>query len=167
MEIAASTAEEGGALIDLGRGLEAVLDQINRFRRSGDASPELSAAEEILDRIFETSSHLAVYGSLAPGAPNHSVISQVTGRWLEGSVRGVLHPEGWGAAQGFPALRCDPDGPAVAVKLLVSEHLKDHWDRLDDFEGPGYRRSLVPVRKGDQLLAVANIYVSVTGDEIA
>lgn len=44
------------------------------------------------------------------------------------------------------------------MKLLVSEDLEHHWERLDELEGPEYQRILVPVYMGDEVLAVANIY---------
>lgn len=39
----------------------------------------------------------------------------------------------------------DADGPEVEVHVLTSPSLIDDWDRLDDFEGPGYRRATVRV----------------------
>jgi gamma-glutamylcyclotransferase (GGCT)/AIG2-like uncharacterized protein YtfP len=47
---------------------------------------------------------LAVYGSLAPGRENHWVLAGMSGAWQKGSVRGRLHPEGWGATEGYPAI---------------------------------------------------------------
>ena len=37
---------------------------------------------------------LAVYGTLAPGRPNHHQLSALSGRWSEGHVRGQLHEAG-------------------------------------------------------------------------
>jgi hypothetical protein len=45
---------------------------------------------------------LAVYGSLAPGRPNRHRLSGLSGRWIEGTVRGRLLHEGWGAELGYP-----------------------------------------------------------------
>jgi gamma-glutamylcyclotransferase (GGCT)/AIG2-like uncharacterized protein YtfP len=38
-----------------------------------------------------------------------------------------------------------PDGAAVEVHVFESADLPDHWQRLDAFEGAGYRRSTVIV----------------------
>ncbi len=99
-----------------------------------------------------------MYGTLAPGAPNHHVLESLSGEWREGFVHGDLHQKGWGAQHGYPAIRWNPRSGQIPVKLLVSEDLEHHWERLDELEGPGYQRILVPVYTGDEVLAVANIY---------
>lgn len=101
---------------------------------------------------------LAVYGSLAPGRVNHGQISALAGSWRQGTVRGFLHPAGWGAALGFPGLVLDPAGPEVAVDVFESAELPEHWARLDEFEGPGYRRAVASVQFADGVLP-ACIYV--------
>jgi gamma-glutamylcyclotransferase (GGCT)/AIG2-like uncharacterized protein YtfP len=83
---------------------------------------------------------LAVYGTLAPGAPNHGVIADIPGTWIKGTVNGYLHNEGWAAEQGYPAITLEPDGPELEVDLLVSDELDKHLTRLDDFEGWNYKR---------------------------
>lgn len=100
------------------------------------------------DRLF-------VYGTLAPGRPNAHVLADVDGSWELGSVRGHLHEQGWGAALGFPGIILGEDGPEVHGVVLTADSLAEHWDRLDDFEGEGYVRSLVAVRldNGDQVQA--------------
>jgi len=89
---------------------------------------------------------LAIYGSLAPGHPNHHHVAALRGRWIPGEVHGRLVEAGWGAALGYPALVLHPDGPAVGVQVLESDDLPAHWSHLDDFEGPGYERVLITVR---------------------
>jgi len=88
---------------------------------------------------------LAVYGTLAPGEANHGVVSSLRGTWSPGIVHGHFHEAGWGVTYGFPALVWDPDAPGVAAHLLESPDLPATWDRLDRFEGPAYRRQVVPV----------------------
>lgn len=88
---------------------------------------------------------LATYGTLAPGRRNHHQLDGLEGTWLSGTVRGHLHPEGWGAALGFPGIVLDDDGAEVSVQVLVSRDLVRHWPRLDAFEGEGYRRTTVVV----------------------
>jgi len=136
-----------------------VLDRLNALRRERAESTERHTLEADVETRYHAAIRLAVYGTLAPGQPNHHVISGLAGRWLEGTVRGTLHAAGWGASAGYPALRIDPNGAAVPVHLLVSDDLPANWRRLDDFEGPGYRRILVPVHAdGGELMAVANLY---------
>jgi gamma-glutamylcyclotransferase (GGCT)/AIG2-like uncharacterized protein YtfP len=88
---------------------------------------------------------LATYGSLAPGRPNHHQLAGLDGRWSEGKVYGTLVNAGWGAGLGYPALIIDPDGSAINVQVFESVDLPAHWSRLDDFEGPGYRRVVTTV----------------------
>jgi gamma-glutamylcyclotransferase (GGCT)/AIG2-like uncharacterized protein YtfP len=92
---------------------------------------------------------LAVYGTLAPGRPNHHQLDGLAGEWRSGRVRGRLYAEGWGAALGFPGLVLDPAGGEVEVQLFESPDLPQHWGRLDAFEGEGYRRRLAEVQTAD------------------
>ena len=96
-----------------------------------------------LDETPDT--RLAVYGTLAPGRANHHQISALAGKWQHGTVRGQLFSSGWGAALGFPGLILNPLGPAVEVGLFESAELPEHWARLDEFEGSGYRRVIATV----------------------
>ena len=143
---------------DLGDGLEKVLLRVNALRYAAEPAVAWTVAEELLNSLFRTSNHFAVYGTLAPGAPNHHVLENLTGEWRDGWVHGDLRQEGWGTQQGYPAIRWNPRSEQVPVKLLVSELLEHHWQRLDEFEGHGYQRILVPVYMGDEVIAVANIY---------
>lgn len=144
-------------MTDIARGLAQTLRRVNALRDL-PAAADLEAAEAIVDDLFRASERLAVYGSLMPGEENHHVIEHVRGRWLDGFVRGELHEAGWGAVIGFPAVRMDPHGPEIPVKLLISSKLPAEWARLDDFEGPDYRRRLVEVHGAAGLIGVANIY---------
>jgi gamma-glutamylcyclotransferase (GGCT)/AIG2-like uncharacterized protein YtfP len=105
---------------------------------------------------------LAVYGTLAPGRSNHHELAGLRGSWRPGAVRGLLVPEGWGATLGYPALILDPAGPVVEVQLFESADLPAHWPRLDDFEGPGYKRTAVTVETADGS-ADAWIYAAIKG----
>jgi gamma-glutamylcyclotransferase (GGCT)/AIG2-like uncharacterized protein YtfP len=95
---------------------------------------------------------LATYGTLAPGRQNHAELTGISGRWLLGHVRGSLVDAGWGAELGFPALVLDPHGAPIEVFVFESEALLDHWQRLDAFEGPGYRRVTVDVSTPEGVL---------------
>ncbi len=79
-----------------------------RWRRdlSGNATgSDARRAERQLDRLFGTSHTLAVYGTLAPGRPNHHVVAPLGGEWTEGLIEGELLPVGWGADLGYPGFR--------------------------------------------------------------
>jgi gamma-glutamylcyclotransferase (GGCT)/AIG2-like uncharacterized protein YtfP len=106
---------------------------------------------------------LATYGTLSPGRINHHQLSPLKGHWQKGTVNGWHTEGGWGSALGFPALTLDPLGPTVDVHLFESQDLPDHWSRLDEFEGSGYRRvvTLVHTTEGD---LPACIYVLSTPD---
>ena len=95
---------------------------------------------------FPVDCRLAVYGSLAPGRPNHDQLESLGGEWRTGKVRGRLLEQGWGAALGYPGLVLDNECDDVAVQLFESPDLPDHWARLDAFEGDGYRREAVSVQ---------------------
>ena len=88
---------------------------------------------------------LATYGTLRPGECNHHQLAGLTGHWEQGTVRGVLRDQGWGAALGHPAIALTETGDPVAVALFTSPDLPAHWARLDDFEGEGYQRVAVMV----------------------
>lgn len=142
-----------------------LIEAANEPRRStrGQGDPTLAAdAEAQLEQMFRHSQRLAMYGTLAPGRSNHHVVAPYDGTWTRGRVRGDFEEAGWGAAAGYPALRCRADGPWVPVHLLESLLLPGGWRAIDEFEGSEYRRVLVPVyaARGDRgaLITVANLY---------
>ncbi len=106
------------------------------YTRFVDESADLGGAPD---------TRLAVYGTLAPGRVNHHQISALAGVWQRGTVTGKLFASGWGAAIGFPGLILDPLGQVVAVNLFESAELPAHWERLDEFEGTGYKRVVATV----------------------
>jgi gamma-glutamylcyclotransferase (GGCT)/AIG2-like uncharacterized protein YtfP len=135
---------------------------------SGRAEEASVEAERQLESLFRTSHTLAVYGTLAPGQPNHHVVAPLGGEWTDGVIEGDLVPEGWGATLGYPAFRPCIGGTAVAVKVLTAPLLATAWPSLDHFEGAEYRRILVPVfRPGladeRRLFTVANLYAAAEG----
>jgi gamma-glutamylcyclotransferase (GGCT)/AIG2-like uncharacterized protein YtfP len=139
-----------------------------RWRGGGSGEEDdagAADAERQLEMRFHTSRCLAVYGTLAPGRPNHHVVAPLGGEWTDGSIQGDLLPLGWGATLGYPAFRPRIGGPSVAVQLLTSPRLAAAWPMLDDFEGVEYRRILVPVftsvpGEEPRLYTVANLYAA-------
>jgi gamma-glutamylcyclotransferase (GGCT)/AIG2-like uncharacterized protein YtfP len=142
----------------------------NAVRRQRDASGSAvgtdgRCAERQLDAVFRTSHTLAVYGTLAPGQPNHHIVAPLGGEWTEGLIEGDLLPVGWGAALGYPGFRPRVGGAAVAVRVLTAPLLATAWPTLDRFEGPEYQRILVPVFSAElsperRLYTVANLYAA-------
>lgn len=95
---------------------------------------------------------LATYGSLGPDRENAHHLAELGGRWLHGTVRGRLVEQGWGAAMGYPGIVLDEAGDEVQVHVFESDDLPAHWMRLDELEGPGYRRSVVSVATSEGAL---------------
>jgi gamma-glutamylcyclotransferase (GGCT)/AIG2-like uncharacterized protein YtfP len=108
--------------------------------------------------VTDPSELLVVYGSLAPGRSNHHVIAGVRGTWSDAFVRGHLHSSGWGITLGYLGLVPDPDGERLPVKLFSSPELPGQWARLDEFEGPEYRRVLIDVEDENGVFATAYVY---------
>jgi gamma-glutamylcyclotransferase (GGCT)/AIG2-like uncharacterized protein YtfP len=104
---------------------------------------------------------LAVYGTLAPGKPNHHQLDGLGGDWGDGIVRGCLINKGWAAEAGYPALTLDPEAEDIDVQVFSSQDLPAHWARLDAFEGEDYRRVAVDVAIGAASVE-AWIYVAAT-----
>ena len=90
-----------------------------RWQRNASGSAAGSddrRAKRQLDALFGTGHTLAVYGTLAPGQPNHHVVAPLGGEWTDGLIEGDLLPEGWGAALGYPGFRPRVGGDAVAYR---------------------------------------------------
>lgn len=108
---------------------------------------------------FEPHNALAAYGTLRPGEVNHHVVKQMKGRWIDGIIRGYVFDVSWGGADGFPGFQPAPDGHHIPVGVLVSDDWDRHWDRLDRFEGPGYRRTVIDVFDPDGRQAIGQAHV--------
>ena len=119
------------------------------------------------DEQLNCSQRLFVYGTLAPGRSNHRVIQHIQGTWEEGEVHGILYPQGIGPTSGYPALHLDADGPVVPGYLLTSADLPANWPAIDAFEGPGYRRTIAPVRRQDGTIVSACLYALGSGLHIS
>lgn len=96
--------------------------------------------ELLLDLLLgQPSKKLISYGTLAPGQPNHWLISDLRGEWKECAIRGAMNQKD-GLSQFSWNTACS-EQPA---RLFTSDDLPNNWDRIDQFEGKGYRRQLVP-----------------------
>jgi gamma-glutamylcyclotransferase (GGCT)/AIG2-like uncharacterized protein YtfP len=154
---------------------ELSLDEVNRLVAAANAARRLDPsrraegsgadAERRLEERFRTSHALAVYGTLAPGQPNHHIVQPLGGEWTPGVIEGDLLPVGWGVILGYRALRPRAGAAAVSVQVLTTPRLAAEWPDLDVFEGPEYRRILVPVfsagpARERRLYTVANLYAA-------
>ncbi|MEM9562154.1 MAG: gamma-glutamylcyclotransferase [Actinomycetota bacterium] len=103
---------------------------------------------------------LAVYGTLAPGESNHDVVAGIGGAWVPIAIRGHRFTARWRDTPGYPGFTPDPAGPIVEALALVADDLTGHWDRLDGFEGPGYRRVEIDVFEpgGNRAVGRACVY---------
>jgi gamma-glutamylcyclotransferase (GGCT)/AIG2-like uncharacterized protein YtfP len=109
---------------------------------------------------MEAEKTLIVYGSLAPNAPNHSVVEHIKGDWQQGIVRGKLFKEGWGADIGYLGFKhCSiEEQEEIPVFVLFSDELPANWAYLDDFEGEEYKRILAEYELKNGQIGVGNIY---------
>ncbi len=112
------------------------------------------------DFVHSAKTRLATYGTLAPGRANHHLLADLPGRWTMGVVRGRLVEEGWGAAQGYPAIILDESAEPVACHVFESEELPHHWARLDAFEGGEYERVAVAIVLDNGETVEAMIYAA-------
>lgn len=146
--------------------LQPILDALNQkeyAQRNGLPTvdePALTQEEKRVIQTYRPGHWLVVYGSLAPGRPNHPVVEPIKGTWQKGTVRGQLEDKGWGADLGYygftPARNQEP--VEIAVYVLQSNELVVHWSRLDAFEGAGYQRMLVSFILENGVIGVGNIY---------
>lgn len=100
---------------------------------------------------------LFVYGTLRPGHANAHILENIGGEWLPGYVTGTFYERSWGAAENFPGIVLDPNGPPVHGYVFLSDKLEAHWSMLDEFE-EGYDRVEVAVTTADGQHVTAWIY---------
>ena len=107
-------------------------------------------------------SALAVYGSLLPGEKNHWVVRSIKGEWMPGVARGFEFDITWGPAEGYEGFLPDDGGNNVAVMVLVSDQLEKNLRPVDDFQGDGFARRIVPVTLEGETVIQAWIYAALT-----
>ncbi|RFS18603.1 gamma-glutamylcyclotransferase [Emticicia sp. C21] len=103
---------------------------------------------------------LIVYGTLAPGKPNHSKIEHIKGEWEKIIVKGKLVKEGWGAELGYYGFTHAAPEEQITIEayVLFSDELPANWQYLDDFEGNGYKRIIAKYELGNGKIGVGYIY---------
>jgi gamma-glutamylcyclotransferase (GGCT)/AIG2-like uncharacterized protein YtfP len=130
---------------------------MDKTKRDRDVSDLAAAAiEDFFELLFDHPTHrLAVYGTLAPGEPNHSVLSDLSGTWQEGLVQGNLTDQ-----DGLRSFRWTLGAEKTKVNVFSSNDLESSFPKLDRFEEKRYHRILVPVETPLGIL-IANIYEGV------
>ena len=108
---------------------------------------------------YNSSKFLLSYGSLMPGGSNHHEVSGIKGEWSKGFVNGWITDLHFEDGSTYPGLRWDPEGDIIKVAILNSSELSNQWERIDDFEGPEYRRVVVPYTLQNKERGLGQIYV--------
>lgn len=107
--------------------------------------------------IAQGSTRLAIYGTLAPGRENHHVVASITPQsWNAATLHARLIQDA--CDDQFPGVIIDPCAPTIPVSVLESPQLPKHWERLDRFEGPAYRRTLAPINLDRGAIVAACVY---------
>jgi gamma-glutamylcyclotransferase (GGCT)/AIG2-like uncharacterized protein YtfP len=96
---------------------------------------------------------LFAYGTLAPGKPNHRILSGLQGTCEKCTTRGQLIE-----VSGLPVFRWKPFGPNIEGQLFVSPDLAQQWAQIDQFEGASYKRRMIAVVTNAGTV-VANVYL--------
>jgi hypothetical protein len=115
-------------------------------------SASLGGLTMVAARSGNPEEQLIVYGSLVPGGLYHFLLVDLPGNWEQCVIRGRME-EYWG----FKAFHYDAEGPEHPAWLLTSRALPGVLPELDEFEGEGYERVIIPARV-DGGWVVAQVY---------
>ena len=110
--------------------LDDALGEFNALRLGMAAGDDdVARLDRLAHAAFHAAAHLIVYGSLAPGAPNHARIATLGGPWERGWVEGDREQVGWGAELGYPALRWTVVGvgPVRGIRLIPMRTAMARW----------------------------------------
>ena len=72
---------------------------------------------------------------------------------MPAAIEGVIDTRGH-----YPRFRPMRIGRWHEVEVLVSDALPKYWRRIDRFEGPHYRRAIIPVRLANRRVP-ASVYI--------
>ena len=146
--------------------LDTIVESLNKKMKSLGVSPEklehkdFTEAEKAFIKTYSPEKYFIVYGTLAPGKPNHSKVEHIKGKWQNAIVRGKLEKKGWGAGLGYYGFKhCGiKEQNIIEAFVLFSDELVANWQYLDDFEGDGYRRILAKYELDNGETGVGYIY---------
>jgi len=102
--------------------------------------------------------NLFVYGTLKRGEKNSYLLDKIGGEWIEATVKGHLHEEGWGSKFGCPGIRVDLNGQVVQGYIFRSDKLEENISFFDEFEGGEYIRTITDVTLKNGITTKAYIY---------
>jgi gamma-glutamylcyclotransferase (GGCT)/AIG2-like uncharacterized protein YtfP len=77
--------------------------------------------------------NLFVYGTLKRGEKNSYLLDNIGGEWIEATVKGKLHEEGWGSKFGCPGIKIDANGQVVHGYIFHSDKLEENISFFDEF----------------------------------
>ena len=137
-------------------------ENISSITSSNLEDAGLTEAEKTFIKTYQPEKVLIVYGTLAPGKPNHKVIAHIKGQWKNGIIRGELVQEGWAAEHGYNAFRHTSRENEKAIESLIffSDELEASWQMLDEFAGAHYRRLLAKYELETGEIGVGYIYAN-------
>jgi gamma-glutamylcyclotransferase (GGCT)/AIG2-like uncharacterized protein YtfP len=146
--------------------IDKIIEGLNRKKNTSSIGSSnfqdtnLSEVEKTFIKTYSPEKSFIVYGTLAPNAPNHSVVEHIKGNWQQGIVRGRLEKKGWGADLGYYGFKHTSNEKQEEIKVFVlfSDELVANWQLLDDFEGNGYRRILAKYELENGQIGVGTIY---------
>jgi gamma-glutamylcyclotransferase (GGCT)/AIG2-like uncharacterized protein YtfP len=123
----------------------------------------LTEEEENLIKTHRPEQTLVVYGTLAPGKPNHHIVEHIQGTWQKGIIKGELSNKGWAAENGYLGFchTSPTNEKSIEAHILTSTELPQNWSMLDDFEGEGYQRILTTYQLEDGTKGIGFIYAVV------
>ena len=102
--------------------------------------------------------NLFVYGSLMPNGTNHVILKKINGVWQKGFVLGEIKRIKLNNNE-YPAIILNIDKDKKVFGYLFSSFaLKYLWRKLDNFEGPNYKRKISQVFLNNSRIVEANIY---------
>ncbi len=128
------------------------LEKATRDQKVCQAARPVMAA--ISCAIFNhPSRRLAVYGTLLPGEPNHSILARLQGAWRDARIRGHVVQR-----DGLPHFVWNIAEPQISAKVFETVELEEKWPDLDRFEGRSYQRVWVVASLDGDEQNVTNIY---------
>ncbi|RXM39175.1 gamma-glutamylcyclotransferase [Chryseobacterium sp. CH21] len=121
----------------------------------------LSIEEQYFLTRYQPENRLIIYGTLAPGKPNHHKMTHIKGDWKPAILKGgKLETKGWGAELGFNGYVPTEENEQADIPcyVLFSDNLNENWDFLDGFEGEGYKRILANYELEDGQQGIGYLY---------
>lgn len=145
--------------------IEYLITKLNEKARKEESTgcivyKDLTENEQHLLSTYTPENVFIIYGTLAPGKPNHHLIKDIAGTWHKAEVKGKLEKDGWGADLGYNGFRhsTGADQQVIPAVVLIAEDMHANWKRLDEFEGEGYQRLLARFELSNGTYGIGYIY---------